>query len=408
MKRYLIHLGATLLALAAIGGLVVVLGIVPIKASSGHLPITEWFLHFAMKRSVAMRSSGIQPPPLDSDFLVIQGAGHYDVGCYGCHGGPGAAQPSIALRMTPHPPDLTEASREYDASELFYIVRHGVKFTGMPAWGTEHRDDEVWAVVAFLQRLPEMDRGEYEQLSGRTLSIQAQAALRMPVGSPAGAPPPSPPQAAANSANSKSQATSADESPTRSRGGEPGPPPAIVLQRCAACHGIDGLGRGASPQLAGQKSEYLTASLRAYREAQRHSGMMQPIAYGLSDEEIDEAVEYYSGLDGFRPAPARRPEAIERGQAIAMVGLPEQRVGSCIDCHGPGKFKRAVRYPHLAGQHAHYIIQQLHLFRSGDRAGTDHAHVMHTVARSMTDAQIADAAAYYASEPPGPAGAAAP
>jgi cytochrome c553 len=400
MKRYLFFLAATLLALAVIGGVVMASGIVPIKASSGHWPITEWILHFAMKRSVDTHSKHIDPPPLDSEFLVIQGAGHYDVGCYGCHGGPGASQPSIALRMTPHPPDLVKRVEEYDAAELFYIVRHGVKFTGMPAWASNHRDDEVWAVVAFLQRLPAMNRSQYEQLSGRALSIQAQAALRMPVGGPAGAPP----SEGVSSPHLESPAGQSQSTATQLPGGlDAAAPPAIVLQRCVACHGLDGHGRKAHPQLAGQRPEYLTASLRAYRTAQRHSGIMQPIAYGLSDEEIREAVEYYSALAPFQPAPPRRPEAIDRGQTIAMVGLPKQRVGSCVDCHGPGNFERAVRYPHLAGQHAHYLVQQLHLFRSGDRAGTDHAHVMHTIAKSLTDEQIADLAAYYASESPGPA-----
>lgn len=397
MKRYLITLGKTALVLAILGGLVVVSGVVPVKASSGHWPITEWFLHFTMKRSVATHSSHIEPPPLESDFLAIQGAGHYDVGCYGCHGGPEAVQPIIALRMTPHPPNLVNVVEEYDAAELFYIVRHGVKFTGMPAWPSGYRDDEVWAMVAFLQRLPQMDRGTYEELSGRRLSTEAQAALRMPVGGPAGAPPD-------DQFNTLRPSENASES-VSNRASESGStpvqhPPAVVLYRCVACHGVDGYGRGANPQIAGQKPEYLTASLQAYRQGQRHSGIMQPIAHGMSDEEISEAVAYYSAVGKFKPRPSHRAEAIERGREIAVAGLPDQRVGSCIDCHGPGDFEREERYPLLASQHVHYLIQQLHLFRSGIRASTEHARIMHTIAKSLTNEQIADVAAYYASETP--------
>src|SRR5688572_2859286 len=97
MKRKLIGLGVLLLVLAIVGALVVASGVVPVKASSGHWPITAWMLNFAMERSVATHSSGIEAPPLDSRALIIQGAGYYDVGCYGCHGGPGSMQPKIAL-----------------------------------------------------------------------------------------------------------------------------------------------------------------------------------------------------------------------------------------------------------------------------------------------------------------------
>ncbi|MFN2428348.1 MAG: cytochrome c, partial [Candidatus Binatia bacterium] len=75
-------------------------------------------------------------------------------------------QPRIAAAMTPKPPDLRTVALTFDPEELFYIVKHGIKFTGMPAWPALERDDEVWAVVAFLRMLPTLDPGEYLELTG--------------------------------------------------------------------------------------------------------------------------------------------------------------------------------------------------------------------------------------------------
>ncbi|HEY5811862.1 MAG TPA: cytochrome c, partial [Terrimicrobiaceae bacterium] len=151
--------------LAGIGGLLVVVsGLVPIAASSGHWPITEWFLKFAMNRSVSTHSLGIHTPPLNDPDLVVKGGAYYEIGCRPCHGSPGLAQPRIASRMVPPPPDLVRRAGELEARELFYIVKHGVKFTGMPAWPSLQRDDEVWAVVAFLKTLAHLDKEAYQQL----------------------------------------------------------------------------------------------------------------------------------------------------------------------------------------------------------------------------------------------------
>jgi hypothetical protein len=58
--------------------------------------------------------------------------------------------------MTPHLPYLPPVIPARQPDELFYIVKHGIKFTGMPAWPAQQRDDERWAMVAFLRRLPDL------------------------------------------------------------------------------------------------------------------------------------------------------------------------------------------------------------------------------------------------------------
>jgi cytochrome c553 len=356
--------GVALLALAAIGGgLVLVSGIIPIKASSGHWPITAWFLKFTMQRSVATHSLGIAVPALDDPKLVTKGAGQYDIACRPCHGSPNSTPPRIARGMTPQPPDLQLTAPQYDAEELFYVVKHGVKFTGMPAWPALQRDDEVWAMVAFLRVLTELDAAEYLRL------------------------------ASGGGADAKRAAPIA--------GLEPRLMSPTIAANCSRCHGVDGLGRGlgAFPRLAGQRLEYLTATLRAYESGGRYSGIMEPIAAGLTSDDVQEVARYYARLDP--PTKSRSEESdgdIGRGREIATIGLPNQLVPACVKCHGPGA-RPNPQYPELAGQYADYLRLQLTLFKERSRGGTDFQDIMRRVASQLSASQMRDVAAYFASLP---------
>jgi cytochrome c553 len=365
--RYLV-IAALVLAVGGIfGGLFVMIsGVVPIKASSGHWPITAALLDFAKRRSVATHTIGVTPPPLDDRALVLKGGGHYDFACEPCHGSPVLQQPRIAGAMTPRPPDLRTAALTYDPKELFYIVKHGIKFTGMPAWPAQTRDDEVWAVVAFLRSMPRLDANGYNELAGIT------------------------------------QAAPGDKLPLEDLAGESPPVPEVVTENCARCHGIDGRGRGAGafPRIDGQRLEYLSSSLRAYAQGHRHSGIMEPLSAHLGNDDIRSIAEYYSGLPSNVAAPnaSADPGAIERGRRIATDGDPGRLVPACRECHGPGVTRNA-NYPRLTGQYADYIVQQLRLFRSHGRGGTEYLHIMMKVAGQLTEEQMHDVAQYYASLP---------
>src|SRR5688572_17415740 len=156
---------AVLLTVLGIGGfLVAASGIIPIKASSGHWAITRWFFQFAKQRSVVTHTLTLKAPPLEEPWLVLKGAGHYEFGCRPCHGSPDLRHPRIAQRLLPVPPYLPQTIHRWDREELFYLVKHGIKFTGMPAWPSQQRDDEVWAMVAFLRAFPELDAEAYQRL----------------------------------------------------------------------------------------------------------------------------------------------------------------------------------------------------------------------------------------------------
>jgi cytochrome c553 len=356
---------AIFLGILGIGGFLgAASGIIPIKASAGHWPITEWFLKFSMHRSISTHTLGKKAPPLDDPALILRGAGAYETTCRPCHGSPDLPHPSVARHLLPKPPYLPETVSEWKPEELFYITKHGIKLTGMPAWPAQKRDDEVWALTAFLLVFPELDAQEYRQLvSGGPPQVGGDAAIHGLLGS--------------------------DEVP---RG---------VTQTCGRCHGADGRGRGvaAFPRLAGQRPSYLAAALNAYASGKRPSGIMGPIAETLSREERRELALYYANLTG--PTASLVPEAdraaIERGRAIASQGIPGQKVPSCADCHGPGGTHRNPHYPLLAGQYAGYLLQQLQLFQQQHRGGSAYAHLMRPVAARLTPDQMRDVAVYYAS-----------
>ena len=360
---------------AAVGFLVAASGVVPLAASSRHWAVTHWFLDFGKRRSVATHTLLADAPDLSEPWLVLKGAGHYEGGCSPCHGSPVLHRPRIAAAMTPAPPHLPSQLARWEPEELAYIVEHGIKFTGMPAWPARGRSDEVRAVVAFLRALPDLDADGYRRLVFGDV------------------PPP------------------AADTPLRTLD-DAGVVPRAVLASCARCHGVDGGGRGnaAFPRLAGQRVEYLANALAAYAAGARPSGIMEPIAAGLSAEDRREVARYYGALEPVAPAAPAAPAApeasaehaarIERGRELALHGVPARGVPACIDCHGPWPAPRNAAYPELAGQFAPYLELQLELFADGRRGGSPFAHLMDHVAPRLTPEQRRDAAAYYASLPP--------
>lgn len=354
----------TAMALAGIGAalvaaIVVSSGVFRITASSGHWAITERLLHYSMRRSVVTQSllGPSAPADLDSEARVIQGATHYDIGCRPCHGAPGRRMPVVPGAMTPHPPALPPRIGTWDARELFYIVKHGVKFTGMPAWPALQRDDEVWAMVAFLRRLPSLDAGSYDRLAGVT-TWPAPALLP----------------------------TTTDASA----------PPDVVVEQCARCHGTDGLSRGVSrlPRLAGQRERYLANAMRAYAEGRRFSGTMMAVAAALPPGQRDQAVRYYASLDPSAVGNTATAGDPARGAAIARDGVPARDIPACDTCHQAPDAKDA--YPRLAGQPRQYLVTQLQLLQSRGRGGSEYVHLMHEFVDQLTPDDIDDVAAHYA------------
>lgn len=335
-----------LAALAALGLLVAWSGIINVGASSGHWRITYWALHWVMQNSTRTYALLEPEPPanLDTPAHVRRAVGHFETSCAFCHGSPLRVNPVLPAHMTPMPPPLSNASATWSPRELSRIVKHGVKYTGMPAWIAPERDDEVWAMVAFLRALPGLSAADYRKLASG-----------------------------------------------------PAVPQDRVLEGCARCHGLDGgSSEGAFPVIGGQSEAYLDATLRAFAKGARHSGYMQFAVDGIDDADVRRLAAHYAAQPGVSDTVQPAESA---GAAIALRGLPKADVPACESCHGaPSKRSpdhRNRAYPRLAGQDAAYIIGQLRLFKEDTRGGTDYAHIMQRIAERLPPEAIAAVATFY-------------
>lgn len=348
------HVALVLAVLPFVAILVAWIGFFNVGASTGHWKLTNWFLHLAMRSAVRTYALAVDVPDELPRHAIQPAAGHFARGCAICHGAPGEPRSPAVMRMLPQPPDLAFSVGEWTDAQLFRIVKHGIRFTGMPAWPTLDRNDEVWAMVAFLRELPSLDAPAYRELaygSGRLVDDAQSSRFERALGD------------------------------------------------CIRCHGRDGLGRSpVTPSLAGQNETYLLESLRAYQHHQRASGFMTLAVTGVEAEDLPELARYFANLPA-SAAPAKTDQAdlVARGEAIAGKGRAADGIPACLSCHESG---RNPAYPRLDGLDPAYIGTQLRLFREGRRGGTRYRHLMEVVAKGLDDQDIEALAAYFASRRP--------
>lgn len=150
-------------------------GIYPMGADVPHHRVTYWLLETLRERSIARASAEIRVPELNVPERLLAGAADYDAMCTGCHLQPGKHSTDLALGLYPAPPDLTravaEVKSEVQARRHFWIIKHGIKASGMPAWGLTHDDERIWNMVAFLQRLPELTPAQYQIMTAMDMAV---------------------------------------------------------------------------------------------------------------------------------------------------------------------------------------------------------------------------------------------
>ncbi len=428
---------------AAIGGVGVLLsGMGPLSAVPPHPDGWAHLLHFASSRAFSHNASSAPPPsePLESNAMIMRGAAEYALVCADCHGAPGFGQNPVALSARPEPPMLVDISKKLSDGELYYVVKNGVRYTGMPAWPVQNRPDEVWAMVAFIKRMPSMDRSTYLRLAtgnGDGIvprhDVNANAALTIAPGNAKSISPFVP--------------SNIDDRPYLP--GDPqeatfSSPAATVLPRtgyvtidrgdlasaCVTCHGSESTGRpgGSFPNLTLQSPQYIYDALHAFASGQRQSGIMWLVAGSLSDDQMRSLALQI----GSAPAQASRADSEDanatsastsRGDDIAHVGIggdagvetpakpspqmappappPVAGVERCTSCHVPGPEIDKI-IPAIDGQNAAYFREQMRLFRAGGRGDTTSYNPMVDESKNLSDSDIAALADYYASASPRP------
>lgn len=150
------------LLVGAAAGAAVYAGVYDIGADAPHAKPTFWTIQQLRDRSIAVRARTIAPPAdLGDPRRVATGAGLYAEMCGGCHLGPGVEKTEISQGLYPQAPDLSRTSGR-PPSEQFWVIKHGVKMTAMPAWGRTHDDGLIWDMVAFVRQLPKMSPQQYQ------------------------------------------------------------------------------------------------------------------------------------------------------------------------------------------------------------------------------------------------------
>jgi mono/diheme cytochrome c family protein len=173
--KHLIIIG---IGIIAAGAIFIYSGAYPMGANVPHNKFTYWMLEMVREQSVEAASKDIDVPPLDDPELLLSGGPDYNDMCAACHLKPGIKQSDLSIGLYPAPPNLSlksdehghahsEADRMQSARRQFWMIKHGIKASGMPAWGPTHDDQRIWAMVAFLDKLPDLTPDQYQIITAR-------------------------------------------------------------------------------------------------------------------------------------------------------------------------------------------------------------------------------------------------
>ena len=151
-------------ALAAF--LVIISGAYNVAATVPHTELERVILNSTMRHSVRAHA-GKELREVWSEDQVRRGFEEYNAMCIVCHGAPGKERSYIRQGLQPEPPNLAESSERWSSAELFWIIKNGIKMTGMPAFGPTHQDEQIWNIVGFIRRLPQISAPEFKAMEER-------------------------------------------------------------------------------------------------------------------------------------------------------------------------------------------------------------------------------------------------
>ena len=156
---------AAVLAVGVISaGLFIESGLYNIGADDHHTKIVLATIEQLRERSIGVRARAVEVPPLENPNRVMAGAQSYAALCVGCHLAPGVTKSDIRPGLYPHPPNLAQEDTK-DTQRAFWIIKHGIKMSAMPAWGKSLDDAKVWDIVAFVRKMPDMTPETYQELA---------------------------------------------------------------------------------------------------------------------------------------------------------------------------------------------------------------------------------------------------
>lgn len=164
-KRIEIRIGIAVVALVVAMGVgatgFVLWGVYNVSALQQHTEPVFTLLNLALDRSIRQRAEEIGVPELTHD-MAEEGRRLYRSHCVQCHGAPGIGRHDVGKGMTPVPPNLAHTAKVKSPAEIFWPIKHGIKMTGMPSWQFKFTDEQIWEIVAFVTRMPDMSPADYQ------------------------------------------------------------------------------------------------------------------------------------------------------------------------------------------------------------------------------------------------------
>jgi mono/diheme cytochrome c family protein len=163
MVKFLAFIGLVAIVVAAAAGVFFFGGFYSVAGTDADPALVDRMLIQVRQASIARHAN--DPAPAEDASAVEAGARAYaNRGCVNCHGAPGADNwAKWSEGMKPDPADLKEVSAERKPGELFWVIKNGIKMTGMPSFGTTGAsDDEIWKIVAFVKKWPSVTPEDYK------------------------------------------------------------------------------------------------------------------------------------------------------------------------------------------------------------------------------------------------------
>jgi mono/diheme cytochrome c family protein len=162
--KFLLAIVVVLLLVGGVGAFVVETGRMPIAATTPP-DVVDRVAITAKFKAVVRGASGLQVKLPADAASVARGRDHYVENCLPCHGAPGVKPAEFAEGMNPKPPDIDGPLQTYDDAQLFWVIKNGIRATGMPGFGVNHKDDEIAAIAAFVRHTPHLSAEERKELA---------------------------------------------------------------------------------------------------------------------------------------------------------------------------------------------------------------------------------------------------
>ncbi len=161
MKKTLGIIVATIVVEVIIFVIFIETGLYNVSALKPDPGLMQWIFSTTSDNSMEHHAKGISAPTLTDSSMIAEGFDHYNEMCVTCHGAPGVDKSEAGEGLYPQAPNLAESAKELPSNELFWVIKNGIKSTGMPAFAKTHSDQKIWAMVAFLEKMKNMTPQEY-------------------------------------------------------------------------------------------------------------------------------------------------------------------------------------------------------------------------------------------------------